>query len=94
MSESIERENKSEKYAVAISSISNEPNLKGDWKNFFLLLLLYTMQGLPLGLISSIPVLLKSNKNVSYNDQVKLHGASSLSAVSYEFIGLNSHFRR
>ncbi|XP_025406915.1 acetyl-coenzyme A transporter 1-like isoform X2 [Sipha flava] len=69
MSESIERENKSEKYAVAISSISNEPNLKGDWKNFFLLLLLYTMQGLPLGLISSIPVLLKSNKNVSYNDQ-------------------------
>lgn len=63
---------KTEKYAVEINSTSNEPNLKGDWENFFLLLLLYTMQGLPLGLISSVPVLLKSNKNVSYHDQVKV----------------------
>lgn len=73
MSESTKHEGKPEKYAVEINSISNEPNLKGDWQNFFLLLLLYTMQGLPLGFISSIPVLLKSNKNVSYHDQVKLH---------------------
>ncbi|KAL4142293.1 hypothetical protein QTP88_004779 [Uroleucon formosanum] len=44
-------------------------NLKGDWINFFLLLLLYTMQGLPLGIASSISVLLQSKKNVTYKDQ-------------------------
>lgn len=47
-------------------------NLKGDWLNFFLLLLLYTMQGLPLGISSAIPVLLQSKKNVSYQEQVKI----------------------
>jgi len=45
-------------------------NLKGDWINFFLLLLLYIMQGLPLGISGSISVLLQSKKNVTYNDQV------------------------
>jgi len=45
-------------------------NLKGDWINFFLLLLLYTMQGLPLGISSSIAVLLQSKKNVTFKDQV------------------------
>jgi len=45
-------------------------NLKGDWKNFFLLLLLYTMQGLPLGIAMSMTVLLQANKNVTYKDQV------------------------
>ncbi|XP_001950715.1 acetyl-coenzyme A transporter 1 [Acyrthosiphon pisum] len=44
-------------------------NLKGDWINFFLLLLLYTMQGLPLGIASSISLLLQSKKNVTYKDQ-------------------------
>jgi len=45
-------------------------NLKGDWINFFLLLLLYTMQGLPLGIASAMSVLLQSKKNVTYKDQV------------------------
>lgn len=50
---------------------SNKPNLKGDWSNLFLLILLYIMQGLPLGLSDAIPVLLQTNKNVTYKDQVK-----------------------
>ncbi|KAE9540687.1 hypothetical protein AGLY_003932 [Aphis glycines] len=44
-------------------------NLKGDWINFFLLLLLYTMQGLPLGIAGSMSILLQSKKNVTYKDQ-------------------------
>lgn len=47
-----------------------EPNLKGDWMNIALLMLLYIMQSLPLGLSMAIPILLQSNKNVTYNDQV------------------------
>lgn len=62
--------NDPDKSAMKINSNLDKPNLKGDWMNFFLLLLLYTMQGLPLGLSSAIPILLQSNKNVSYKDQV------------------------
>ncbi|XP_060866175.1 acetyl-coenzyme A transporter 1-like isoform X1 [Metopolophium dirhodum] len=61
--------NKPNKYAVTNISISDKPNLKGDWLNIFILLLLYTLQGLQLGLTSAIPILLQSNKNVSYQDQ-------------------------
>lgn len=49
-----------------------KPNLKGDWMNFLMLLLLYTMQGFPLGLTSAIPILLQSMKGVSYQDQVNI----------------------
>lgn len=56
--------------AVMDIPISDEPNLRGDWSNICLLLLLYTMQGLQLGLTYVIPILLQSNKNVSYQDQV------------------------
>lgn len=51
-------------------STLEKPNLTGEWSNLFLLLLLYIMQGLPLGLSDAIPVLLQSNKNVTYKDQV------------------------
>uniref|UniRef100_A0A2S2QP89 Acetyl-coenzyme A transporter 1 n=1 Tax=Sipha flava TaxID=143950 RepID=A0A2S2QP89_9HEMI len=44
-------------------------NFKGDRMNFILLLLLYTMQGFPIGLTSAIPILLQSMKDVSYQDQ-------------------------
>jgi len=54
------------------SNSAKKPNLKGDWLNFFLLLLLYTMQGIPVGLASAMPIILQSNKNVSYNDQVNI----------------------
>ncbi|XP_022165986.1 acetyl-coenzyme A transporter 1-like [Myzus persicae] len=51
------------------SNLDEKPNLKGDWLNFFLLLLLYTMQGIPFGLTLAMPIILQSNKNVSYKDQ-------------------------
>ncbi|XP_022165996.1 acetyl-coenzyme A transporter 1-like [Myzus persicae] len=51
------------------SDSAEKPNLKGDWLNFFLLLLLYTMQGIPFGLALAMPIILQSNKNVSYKDQ-------------------------
>ncbi|VVC28206.1 Major facilitator superfamily domain,Acetyl-coenzyme A transporter 1 [Cinara cedri] len=68
---SSKHEDEPEKTALTNNdSISDEePNLKGDWPNIFLLLLLYTMQGLPLGLINAIPIIIQSNKNVSYKDQ-------------------------
>lgn len=46
------------------------PDLKGDWQNFFLLLLLYTMQGLPLGISTALPIIFQSKKVVSYQEQV------------------------
>jgi len=57
--------------AAADDAASGAPNLNGDWSNFFLLLLLYAIQGLPIGFIVSIPVLLQSNRNVTYRDQVR-----------------------
>lgn len=47
-------------------------NLKGDWTNILLLLLLYTMQSLPLGITSVMPFILKNKKNVSYQELVNL----------------------
>lgn len=49
---------------------ATKTNLKGDWMNIFLLLLLYTMQGLPLGFSAAVVILLKNNKSITYNDMV------------------------
>jgi len=70
MTTSTKHGSKLHKYDVTKVSISDKPDLKGDWLNIFILLLLYTIQGLQLGLTSAIPILLQSNKNVSYQDQV------------------------
>lgn len=43
-------------------------NLHGDYLNISLLLLLYILQGIPIGLISSIPFLLV-NRGISYSQQ-------------------------
>lgn len=43
-------------------------NLKGDYGNIAFLLLLYVLQGIPIGLSSAVPLLLQ-NKKVSYSDQ-------------------------
>lgn len=45
-------------------------NLKGDWINILLLLLLYTMQGFPFGLSSAVSIILQSKQSTTYNDQV------------------------
>ena len=43
-------------------------DLTGDYGNVFVLFLLYVLQGIPLGMGGSIPMILQ-NKNVSYKDQ-------------------------
>jgi len=61
--------------ALAVVDDSNsaeKPNLKGDWLNFFLLLSLYTMQGIPYGLALAMPIILQSKKDVFYKDQVNI----------------------
>ncbi|XP_063916783.1 acetyl-coenzyme A transporter 1 [Zophobas morio] len=45
-------------------------NLKGDKRNIALLLCLYTLQGIPLGLSSAIPMILQ-NRGVSYKQQAE-----------------------
>lgn len=50
------------------SSKSTLSNLKGDYTNIAFLLLLYVLQGIPIGLSSAIPLLL-TNRKVSYSEQ-------------------------
>lgn len=45
-----------------------QPGIRGELGNISLLLFLYVLQGIPLGLAGSIPLILQS-KNVSYKDQ-------------------------
>lgn len=44
------------------------PGIRGELGNVLLLLFLYVLQGIPLGLAGSIPLILQS-KSVSYKDQ-------------------------
>lgn len=45
-----------------------KPNLDGDRLNFYLLILLYIIQGFPIGLCIALPIILQ--KKITYNDQV------------------------
>jgi PAT family acetyl-CoA transporter-like MFS transporter 1 len=45
-------------------------NLKGDYRNVGILLLLYGLQGVPQGIGLAMPILLQ-NRGVSYTDQAK-----------------------
>jgi len=49
---------------------SEKPNLDGDWINFYLLIILYIIQGIPVGLSGALPIILQSKKMVTYEDQV------------------------
>lgn len=62
-------EDELDKFEVTPDPMTTKSNLKGDWKNFFLLIMLYTMQGLPLGLAITFPIILQTKK-VSYREQV------------------------
>ncbi|RWS25285.1 acetyl-coenzyme A transporter 1-like protein, partial [Leptotrombidium deliense] len=42
--------------------------LRGDYGNIFLLVFLYILQGIPLGIMATIPMMLASN-HVSYDNQ-------------------------
>jgi len=70
MVKSLNEEEELEAFEVSPQSLPAKPNLKGDWLNFFLLILLYTIQGLPLGLVIALPIIFQSKKNVSYKEQV------------------------
>jgi len=65
-----EEEEELEIFEVPSQSLPAKSNLKGDWLNFFLLILLYTIQGLPLGLVIALPIIFQSKKMVSYKEQV------------------------
>jgi len=47
-----------------------KPNVKKDLGNVLLLLFLYVLQGIPLGLIAAVPMILQ-NRHVSYAEQAK-----------------------
>lgn len=64
-----EEEEELEIFEVPPQSLPAKPNLKGDWLNFFLLILLYTIQGLPLGLAIALPIIFQSKKIVTYKEQ-------------------------
>lgn len=70
MAKSLNDEDETEKVEVTHTSLMAPPNLDGDWLNFFLLIALYTMQGMTLGVAIAIPFLLQAKKDVSYGDQV------------------------
>lgn len=44
------------------------PGIRGELRSVSLLLFLYVLQGIPLGLAGSVPLILQS-RNVSYSDQ-------------------------
>ena len=75
----------------------DNPGLKGDYSNILLLTFLYVLQGIPLGLGGSIPMLLQSRK-VSYKDQavfsfiywpfsIKLLWAPLVDALYFQWFG-------
>lgn len=78
MSKHIKNEEKSE---IPKDSTWDEPNLKGDWLNFYFLILLYTLQGTTTGLSYAFPIILQNTKFVTYNDQV-----STYILIHYTFI--------
>ncbi|XP_060878936.1 acetyl-coenzyme A transporter 1-like [Metopolophium dirhodum] len=56
-------------YEVPLKSKSEKPNLDGDRLNLFLLIILYTIQGFPIGVSTALPLILQSKKMVTYEDQ-------------------------
>ncbi|CAH1724862.1 acetyl-coenzyme A transporter 1-like isoform X2 [Aphis gossypii] len=50
-------------------STLEKPNLNGDRLNFYLLIILYIIQGIPVGLSGALPIILQSRKMVTYEDQ-------------------------
>lgn len=62
-----------EVYEVPLKSKSEKPNLDGDRLNLILLVILYTIQGFPIGVSTALPLILQSKKMVTYDDQVSVY---------------------
>lgn len=72
MRRKLDKDNRVAEDGVVDSSSTQEPSdLRGDEKNIAILFFLYLLQGIPLGLCGSIPMLLQ-NRGVSYRQQVCL----------------------
>lgn len=52
----------------ATQNNNQKENLKGDYGNIAILLFLYILQGVPMGILYAVPMLLQ-NRGVSYKDQ-------------------------
>lgn len=70
MAKLAENEDDSDNLETPRTSPSHRPNLKGDRLNLCLLMILYTLQGLSLGLSTGLPYIFQSKKNVTYEEQV------------------------
>jgi len=75
-----------EAVAANKSTMPSIPNLKGDWLNFNLLLLLYVLQGFPIGLSGTLPIILQSRKMVTYEEQVTFQLITSCDKNYYIYI--------
>lgn len=70
MTKSIKNNYDPEIRTITHETAAEEPNLDGDRLNFYLLILLYIVQGFPIGLSMALPIILQSKKVVTYGDQV------------------------
>lgn len=61
---------KSEIMKEMTKQMKEKPNIEGDRINLFLLVLMYTFQGVVSGFSHSFPIIFQQNKRVSYADQV------------------------
>lgn len=62
-------------------------DLTGDYRNVAVLLMLYLMQGIPLGITAAVPILLQ-NRGVTYKEQ------AAFSLAFYPFTGRNMKLTR
>lgn len=65
----IEKNDAMEEGVTEHNHIHDKADIRGDEKNIAILFFLYLLQGIPLGLCGSIPMLLQ-NRGVSYRQQV------------------------
>jgi len=73
MTKSIRNRVDLEEFEGTLKATSEKPNLDGDWLNFYMLIILYIIQGFPIGLSGALPIILQSKKMVTYEDQVSLN---------------------
>lgn len=73
MSKSIRSRVDQNEFEGTHKSTFEKPNLNGDRLNFYLLIILYVIQGIPIGLSGALPIILQSKKMVTYEDQVSLY---------------------
>lgn len=56
--------------AIERETTVDKPNLNGDRLNFYLLIMLYAIQGFPIGLSLTLSTILQERKMANYAEQV------------------------